>query len=121
MTKKTVTFRCDCGYIETSDVIYLPFLGELVNDYIQFGKIYILARQHALEIHNQKLDFSLFSFVRSQRIQRKAKKEELKKFKELLQRNQEQNPEMIKFLNQIRKAAEQKKRYEEWQNIKKTG
>lgn len=57
MNKVTVTFRCDCSYFETAAVLTLPFLGELVNDYIQFGNIYMLAKKHTKVFHNKNLIF----------------------------------------------------------------
>ncbi len=120
MKKITVTFRCDCGYIETAEVINLPFLGEMVNDYIQFGKIYILAKEHAKVFHNKKLDFSLIEFVNFQRLQRAQKREEIKKFKEMVKNGHEDNPELTHFLEQIKRATEQKRIHDEWQHIKET-
>ena len=77
MKKITVTFRCSCGFIKTADVIDLKFAGQLINDFIQFGKIYLMAKEHSKEFHSKKLDFGLISFVLNQRAQRKIKQKQI--------------------------------------------
>ena len=118
MKKITVTFRCDCGYIRTAEVIQLKYAFQIVNDIIQFGKIYLMAKEHAHEIHGKNLNFSLFSFVLNQRTQRKFSKRQIEKLKVALNNNEidPTSPELENLINKMNQAAKQKDRYEQWKN-----
>ena len=116
MKKITVTFRCSCGFIKTADVIDLKFVGQLINDFIQFGKIYLMAKEHSKEFHSKKLDFGLISFVLNQRAQRKIKQKQIANLKKSLIENTINNtsPELTELLQKFQQAEQQRIRYEEW-------
>ncbi len=121
MKKKTVTFRCGCGYMIQEAVPFFPWAGKYINDIIQYGKIFHLAQNHAIEVHNKKLDFSLLQFVKSQREQRKNYEKHI-----IVEKNENNQPlirfksaeETKKLLELLQKAQEQERIHKAWEKIK---